>query len=56
MKPSDILIKELQELEIDLSRARRNQGVFLSVKSICDLDIRIQNHRKAISILATHKL
>ena len=56
MNPTDILIKELDELEKDLARVKRNNGAIFSVDSVKNLDSKINDFKKAITILATHNL
>lgn len=56
MNPSDVLIKEIDELEIDLSRAKRNNGAIFSNDSIVKLELKITDFKRAVSILAAHSL
>ena len=56
MNPSDILIKELDELEKDLLRVKRNNGAIYSEEAVKRLESKINDFKRAVSILATHKL
>lgn len=56
MKPSDILIKELDELEKDLLRVKRNNGAIYSENSIKHLESKILDFKRSISILAQSNL
>ena len=56
MNPSDILIKELDELEKDLLRAKRNNGAIISDEAIKKLENKILDFGRSISILVAHKL
>lgn len=56
MNPSDILIKELDELEKDLSRVKRNNGAIYSEESSKQLESKILDFKRSISILASSNL
>ena len=56
MKPSDFLIQELTEFEKDLSRAKRNSGMIYSSSAIVELEKKIAEFKRAISVLASSKL
>ena len=53
---SDILIKELDELEKDLLRVKRNNGAIYSENSIKHLESKILDFKRSISILAQSNL
>ena len=56
MNPSDILIKELNELEKDLLRVKRNNGVIYSEESVKQLESKILDFKRSVSILASNGL
>lgn len=56
MIPSDILIKELDELEKDLLRVKRNNGAIYSEESVKQLESKIIYFKRSVSILASNGL
>lgn len=56
MRPSDILIKELDELEKDLSRVKRNNGAIYSEETVRKLESKILDFKRSIAILAANNL
>lgn len=56
MKPSDLLVEKVDELEKDLQSAIRNKGVIYCNHAVEKLEKNIDEYKRAISLLSANRL
>ena len=55
MLPSEILMREANQLEKDYARAKSNNGIYYCKRTFKELEEKIKMYRTAIAVLDSHK-